>query len=103
MTKLNEQSDRDHLGRAPELIALIASGSMSQTACVAAELRIPDLLANEAKHVDELARATGSHAGSLHRLLRVLVALDLCIEREDGAFALSPMGQTIAEEEEIPP
>src|SRR5712672_905179 len=95
MAQINNKTDRDCLQHAPELIALIASGSMSQAAYVAAELRIPDLLASGPKHVDALANATESHAPSLHRLLRALTTLDLCTECENGSFALSPMGSLL--------
>jgi hypothetical protein len=41
---------------------------------------------------NELARATDCHPESLHRLLRALVALEICIEQGDGAFALGKSG-----------
>jgi orsellinic acid C2-O-methyltransferase len=90
MTTTHEQS-----GSAPTLIALIQHGAMAQAVCVAAELRIADFLESGPKHVGELARVTGSHAPSLHRLLRALASLDLCVECEDGSFALSPMGSLL--------
>jgi hypothetical protein len=83
---------QERLGSAPALIALIQQGAMAQMACVAAELRLADLLADGPKHASELAQATGSHAPSLLRLLRALASLELCTEREDGSFALSPTG-----------
>jgi hypothetical protein len=94
-TILGETSDREQLGRALGVLELINNGSLSQAACVAAELRIPDLLAGEPKHVDELARATGSHARSLHRLLRALTSLELCNEDDDGYFSLTPTGSLL--------
>jgi hypothetical protein len=76
-----------------DLIAdLIQQGAMTQAAYVAAELRIADHLVGAPMHACELAQATGSHVQSLHRLLRALAALGLCIERDDGSFALSPAG-----------
>src|SRR5205814_10224845 len=72
-----------------EFIKLVNDGAMSQAACAAAELGIADLLASGPKRADELARATGCHAASLHRLLRALASLDLCAERAAGAFALT--------------
>ncbi len=95
MTQLDETVDQDHLGPAPALITLIQRGAMAQMACVAAELRIADLLAGGPKHASELAQATKSHAPSLHRLLRALASLELCSERADGSFALSPMGSLL--------
>jgi orsellinic acid C2-O-methyltransferase len=86
---------RERLVGAPDLIDLIHNGSMSQAVSVAAELRIADFLASGRNDVDELARATDTHAPSLHRLLRALTSLELCIEREDGSFALGPMGSLL--------
>jgi hypothetical protein len=92
MTQISELSHRGFLGKAPELIRLINNGSMSQAACVAAELGIPDLLAHGSKSAAELARTTGSHPPSLQRLMQALTSLDLCVESEDGRFALTSMG-----------
>jgi hypothetical protein len=88
----SETSTRDRSGGMADLVDLIHIGSMSQAVCVAAELRIADLLGGGCGDVDELAQATDTHGPSLHRLLRALTSLKLCIEREDGSFALSPKG-----------
>jgi len=91
----NVRDDAQCLGGVPEFMRLIHSGAMSQAVSVAAELEIADLLANGRLHVDELARATASHAPSLHRLLRALASLALCTEKEDGSFVLAPMGSLL--------
>jgi hypothetical protein len=88
----SELYHREFLGKAPELIRLINNGSMSQAACVAAELGIADHLAHGPKSAAEIARATGAHAPSLQRLMQALTSLDLCVECDDGCFALTPMG-----------
>jgi orsellinic acid C2-O-methyltransferase len=95
MAQRNGTSEQGRPGTALDLMALIGDGALSKVACVAAELRIPDLLASGPKHADALAHASESHAPSLHRLLRALVSLDLCAEREDGSFALTPMGSLL--------
>ncbi|WP_372716039.1 methyltransferase [Immundisolibacter sp.] len=77
---------------ATRLSSLIASQWMSQAIYAAAQLRIPDLLADSAMSSEELAGATQTHAPSLHRLLRALTTLDICEELGDGVFALTPMG-----------
>ena len=82
----------DELGKASDLMALFRAGLMSQAICVAAELRLPDLLANGPRSVTELAEATGSHPSSLHRLLRALESNGLCSESDDGTFELGAMG-----------
>ncbi len=75
-----------------QLTRLILSLWAPQSIHVAAALRIPDLLANGPRRSDELAQAAGAHPGALYRLMRALVALELCAQTEDGAFALTPMG-----------
>jgi hypothetical protein len=68
---------------------------MSQALCVAAELGIPDLLAAGPRHSGELAQATGVHGPSLHRLMRALATLHICLEREDGSFELTDTGAVL--------
>lgn len=85
---------------AEKLLRIIGGKWMTQAAYVAAELRIPDLLATSAKGAEELARATECHAPSLLRLLRALVTLDLCIERRDGFFELTPLGSLLRSDTE---
>ncbi|HZM46734.1 MAG TPA: methyltransferase [Burkholderiales bacterium] len=96
MPKLSENSCPQRVGKTSALMELIYSGSLSQAAYVAAELGIADHLASGPRDAGELARATGSHAPSLHRLLRTLTGIELCTEREDGTFALSPMGSLLS-------
>jgi len=62
---------------------------------VAAELRLPDLLAEGARSAQELAPATGTHAPSLHRVLRALASLGLFTEGAEGRFALTPLGAAL--------
>jgi SAM-dependent methyltransferase len=75
-----------------QLTRLILSLWAPQSIHAAAALGIPDLLADGPRRSDELARAAGAHPGALHRLMRALVALELCTQTEDGAFALTPLG-----------
>jgi SAM-dependent methyltransferase len=65
---------------------------MTQATYVAAFLKIPDLLAASPKSSEELARATGAHAASLHRLMRSLVTIDLCRQLDDGSYELTSTG-----------
>ena len=71
---------------------LITSNWVSQAIYVTAELRIADLLGDGSKTSQELAAASGTHLPSLHRLLRALTTIEICREREDGSFELTPMG-----------
>src|SRR5262245_17840218 len=61
----------------------------------AAALGIADVLAAHPQTSDDLATAVGAHPGALHRLLRGLVALELCTTTADGAFALTPSGAAL--------
>src|SRR5258705_9979339 len=85
----------EQLGNARDLIKLINAGALSQAISVAADLRIPDLLARGPSKVDALAQATSAHAESLRRLLRALSSVGLCREADDGSFTLSPLGQLL--------
>jgi SAM-dependent methyltransferase len=62
---------------------------------VAAQLRVADLLAAGPRQADALAGATGTHAPSLRRLLRLLASVGVLDERDDGAFALTPLGECL--------
>jgi hypothetical protein len=76
---------------ATQFVGMVTGGWMSQAMYVTAELRIADILADGAKSSEELARTTGAHAPSLHRLMRTLVTFEILREREDGSFELMPM------------
>ncbi len=46
----------------------------------------------------DLARATGTHAPSLRRVLRLLVSVGVFEEDEAGRFALTPLGTLLRED-----
>jgi hypothetical protein len=62
---------------------------------VIAALGIPDRMADGPAAVDDIAAATGAHAPSLYRLLRMLVGAGIFREEGDGSFALAPLGHTL--------
>ena len=62
---------------------------------VVAVLGIADLLADAPKTSDELAQATGSHVGTLYRILRLLVAAGVFAQDNSGRFRLTPLGQPL--------
>ena len=57
-----------------------------------AVLGLADHLASGPRSVDELAAATGTHAPTLARVLRALVALDVCAWVEGDRVRLTPVG-----------
>jgi predicted nicotinamide N-methyase len=65
----------------------------SQLVRVAAQLRIPDLLAEGPRSAHELSRATGTDADRLRRVLRGLTALGVLKQMEDGRFGNTPVGE----------
>lgn len=92
MTEPQGAHTNDTRAATGRLLEIIGSNWRSQAAYVAASLRLPDLLAEGPRTGLALAEATGCHAPALRRLLRALTVLELCREREDGAFELTPMG-----------
>ena len=80
--------------RAPALtlIDLLNGYRVTQALYVAARLGIADRLADGPQGSEELARATGAHAGALRRLLRALASFGVFAEQADGRFALTEVG-----------
>ncbi|MFA1544471.1 methyltransferase [Actinomadura monticuli] len=74
----------------------LAFGYMpAQIIHVAAETGVADALAGGPRTSGELARATGAHAPSLHRLLRGLATLGAVEQKEGDLFALTAEGQRL--------
>ena len=67
----------------------------SQALFVAVSLGIPDLLADGSKTSSELATSTQTHAPSLRRLMRALVALGVFVEMDGDRFSLAPAGELL--------
>jgi O-methyltransferase domain/Dimerisation domain len=74
------------------LFRMVIGYYVSRAIYVAARLGIADLLAEGRRSHDELAKATGAHADSLRRVLRLLASAGVFIEEDDGKFALTPIG-----------
>jgi len=80
---------------AGKLLEMIAMRHVPQALHVVAVLGIADLLADGAKTSDELAQATGSHARTLYRVLRTLVAAGVFAQDKAGRFRLTALGQPL--------
>jgi O-methyltransferase domain len=74
------------------LFRMVTAYYVSRAVHVAAKLGIADLLAEGPRGHDELAKATGTHADSLRRVLGLLASAGVFSEEEDGRFALTPIG-----------
>src|SRR5215469_15496142 len=71
---------------------LIQGFQVTQGMYVVAKLGIADLLKDGPRTSEELAQATGTHAPSLYRVLRLLTATGLLTEDMEHSFALTPLG-----------
>ena len=80
----------------PSLNRMLGGAWMTQGLYVAAELGIADALADGPQSVDQLARRTGAHAGSLYRLLRALASMGIFSEDEDRRFPLTPLAPDVS-------
>lgn len=67
----------------------------SRAVSVAAKLGIADLLATGPSTADELAKATGTHAGSLRRLLSALTSLQIFGEDASGVYRNTTLSETL--------
>ena len=92
------QPDRtdDATPEAAAAITRLVTGSwIARMVHAAAELGIPDHLADEARDAASLARLTVTHAPSLARLLRALAAIGVLHEDDDRRYSLTQFGATL--------
>jgi hypothetical protein len=68
---------------------------MSRALGLAAKLGVADLLKDGPRHADALAAATGTHAPALRRVMRLLASAGVFAEKDDGSFALTPLGECL--------
>jgi orsellinic acid C2-O-methyltransferase len=94
MTDQPVSPDTSSLAR--RLLEIINASWTSQATCVAAELQLADLLRDGPRSAADLAAATQTDPPSLLRLLRALTTLDICRQRDDGLFEITPMGELLA-------
>ena len=78
-----------------QLIQMSTGHWLSKIVYAAAKLELADRLADGAKSADELAGPTGTHAPSLHRLMRTLAGFGVLTETENKRFALTPLGEAL--------
>ena len=65
----------------------------AQALGVAAELKIPDLLRDGAKGLQELSAATRTHPTAMERLMRLLVQMGVVAEDRAGEFVCTALGR----------
>ena len=81
---------------AAKLVELIAARWISESIHVAAVLGIADLLADGPKSSEQFAKATGSRADALYRMMRALASVGV-FSQEGGAFGLTPMSEFLCD------
>ena len=77
------------------MMQLIVAFQVSRAVHVMAELGLADLLHEGPKNSEQLAAATGTHAPSLHRVLRALASFDVLAADGAGCFSLTRTGETL--------
>ena len=93
-TPLSDAGSEELAPRAA-MLRLIRGFSVSRALWVAATLGIADLLEDGPREGAELARATGTHAPSLLRVLRALCSVGVFAQDHAERFALTPIGATL--------
>jgi SAM-dependent methyltransferase len=88
-------NSNDDAAAARQLLNLINGSWVAQACYVTAHLGIPDLLAGGPRTAEDLASATGTNAAALRRLLSALGSVDICHQREDGAFEMTRLGSLL--------
>src|SRR5580658_2893792 len=84
--------DSAQAAAAAKLLELIFIQRISQAIHVAAALGIADLIADEPKSAEQLAKATGVQAASLRRVMLTLAGFGVFMQEGDR-FALNPIGE----------
>lgn len=78
-----------------QLMQMVSGYWISKIIYAAAKIGLADHLANGPKTADELAGPTGTHAQSLHRLMRTLGGLGVLTSADDRTYSLTPMGEAL--------
>jgi len=77
------------------LLQMTMSAMIAQAIGVAARLGIADVLKDGARSTAEIAAATGTHEGSIYRILRTLASTGVFSETEGKQFRNTPLSDVI--------
>lgn len=91
------EADKKVVEPSPQAVLLrMADGHMEAKALqVAAQLGIADLIAENPKTADQLAKIVGVHADPLYRVLRALASVGIFKESSDSHFGNTPLSEAI--------
>jgi hypothetical protein len=95
MNDLNSDRAAQTLPLAAQVVQMAGGHVISRAIFAVAELGIADHLKEGARSSEEIAKATGTHAPSLYRLLRFLAGLGFFVEDADKRFSLTPLGAAL--------
>ena len=95
MSTLSSDGGAEELSPRAAMLRLIRGLSVSRALWVAAKLGIADLLEHGPKDGAELAKATGTQASPLLRVLRALCSVGVLTQDHAGQFALTSLGATL--------
>lgn len=85
----------EHLSPQEQMSRLLTGYWITQALYVTAKLGLADLLKEGPRTIDDLARATATHAPSLYRLLRALASMGIFVEGSDRRFSLTPLADCL--------
>ncbi|GAC1604897.1 MAG: methyltransferase [Hymenobacter sp.] len=74
---------------------MIFSPLLQQSICIAAKLKLADLVAQRPQTSQELAAQTGTNEDALRRVLRLLSSVGIFSNREDDTFDLTPIASLL--------
>ncbi len=88
---MNDQDMPPH----SQMMQYILGKWVSRPISLVARLGIADLMASGNRSIEELADATGTHTGSLYRIMRALSSIGIFHEDEERQFSLTPLGECL--------
>ena len=92
---MTEPQNTEPLPPHAQIIQMGTAYWISRIVYAAAKLDLADRLAAGPRSAAELAAETGTHAQSLHRLMRTLASLGILTEKDGKRFALTPLGEAL--------
>ncbi|HEX9985825.1 MAG TPA: methyltransferase [Thermoanaerobaculia bacterium] len=92
---MTDKTEIDPMDAAAQVVQLASSHVIARAVQTVAELGIADHLNDGARTAAELAAVTGTHAPTLHRLMRSMAGAGLFAEDEQGRFSLTPLGSAL--------
>lgn len=78
-----------------QVIQMSTGHWVSKMIYAASKLELADRLSEGPKTAEELAGPTGTHAPSLHRLMRTLAGLGIFAKSDEGRFGLTALGESL--------